>query len=182
MILQEGKPLFTSDWTGIWHALLTFGTVIGVLGAIIVKWGQSADSKRLEQAEKSRDQIAHDLNELGIKVDKIDKSCIERTTQQDELRSRLDRNEIVMQGMLTTDGELKAKLDTLTLQNVGLQRDMTTLINESGARIMENVTGLRVEIAELRAAKQERDAIAPLMERFVQSLNDSAQRRGPGGK
>jgi hypothetical protein len=134
-----------------------------VIVGVIVKWGQSTDSKHM-------DQMQTDLDGIGTKINRIDAGCIEQTTKLDELKSRMDRNDLVVQGLATVDGEFKAKLDELARQSSGLQRDMTSLITESSARIMESIGNLKVDLARLQAAKEERDnTILPMMENLMKA-------------
>lgn len=173
MLLFQGKdPLFSNDWAGAMKAGIAFGGTLLVLAGVIVKWGQGRFQKELEMTEEAQKKTADDLTALGRKVDDIDKGCIEQTARTGEMRSRIDKQEIVMQAVLTQQGEFKAGIAALHQQNVELQRDITTLITESGRQVNTSIQALALDLRELQAGAKERDRIGENLEKFFRNMRD----------
>lgn len=160
-------PFFSSDWNGLWHIAVTFGTMTLLLGGIIVKWGQGRFQKELEMSEDANKKTADDVTNLGIKVDKIDRGCIEETARTAELRSRLDKQDIVQQNVLTMQGKFEAGIAALHAQNTELQRDITTLITDTAGRTNLAVQALAIDLARLDSAAKERERMGT-----VQAIRD----------
>lgn len=175
-MLQTSQPLFSNDLAGAVKAGIAFGGTLLVLSGVIVKWGQGRFQKELEMAEEAQKKTADDLTALGKKVDDLDKGCIEETARTGEMRSRLDRQDLILQGVLTQQGEFKAGITALHAQSVELQRDMTTLITESGRQVNTSIQSLALDLARLEAAAKERDRMSEVIDRFMRAA------RGDGGE
>lgn len=171
--MQSGAPFFTSDVEGFLKVVGIFGGMLTVIIGVIVKWGQSHETAQLKNLEDVDKALAHDLNALGLKVDTLNQDCIKRTTVQDGFEVRLSRMDVTIQQILVVQGEFKSGIEMLRSQGVELQRDMTSLIMESGRRIETSVQQVAVEVAELRAARQERDRLSQSLEQFVRGIRDT---------
>jgi chromosome segregation ATPase len=180
------KPLFTNDWEGIRNTAIVFGTMLLTIIGAIVKWGQSTDTKRMDVMDKritdlKQDSdnkivdVQKDITELGKKLDRLDKDCIERDTEFNGLTSRVDRHDQTLENVMTSIGEFKGQIAALTAQSVNLQRDMTATITESSRQIETSINGLRIEVATMRAAKQERDALTPLFQQMMANIKQGGQ-------
>jgi hypothetical protein len=158
--VQSNQPFLTNDLQG---ALKFFGSLMA-LGAltigVFIKWGQSRFSEDIKDSKT-------DITNLGIKVDTIDKGCIEQTARVSELSSRQDKTEVILQQVISTQGEHKSGIAGLQHQLTSLQHDMTILITSSSKAISDDVHALALKVERLDASKEERDRIGRVLEKML---------------
>lgn len=114
---QSTGPFFSNDIAGMVKVALTFGGSLLIFSAIVVKWGQSMFSKRLEKLET-------DLNNLGTNVNSIKLDCTGSTAKHGELKERFDRKEVIVDGLLKDLGQTEALVRSVEKQEEGLQREL----------------------------------------------------------
>jgi uncharacterized protein YoxC len=163
-VIQADQPFFGNNLEG---ALKFFGSLIafgGLIIGIVVKMGQTKFAEDIKEAKL-------DITNLGIKVDGIDKGCIEQTAKLTECNRRVDRQEVLLQGVIATQGEQKAGIEGINRQMTSLQSDMTALITSSSKAISDDVHNLALKVERLGASKDERDRIGLVLEKILTKKN-----------
>lgn len=175
-MIQTSAPFFSNDIAGIVKLVVSLGALGGGVILTFIRWGQSKfadDIKDLKGEYKELTERADktasltELNALGARVNEIDRGCIEQATLVSELRSRLDRYDVLLQQIVSQQGENKAGVATLRDQGTSLQHDMTVLITESSSRVQASVHDLALKVEGLRAGREERDRLGAIFERFI---------------
>lgn len=182
-MFQSKDPFFSNDLMGGLKLLGSLGALGAVIIGVFVRWGQSKftedvkDMKHrqgeLEDALKSLAPVK-DLNQLGERVNEIDRGCIEQTTNLRTLTTRVDRQEVMLQQIIASQGEQKAGITLLQNQGTALQHEMTMMIMESGARIQNLVQELALKVERLDASKGERDRMGLILERLLNQRDGKA--------
>lgn len=168
--MQANTPFFGNNIEGVlkfFGSLVAFG---GLIIGIVVRMGQSKFATDIKEAKD-------DVTNLGKKVDAIDKGCIAQATKQVECDRRVDRIDIVIQGVLATQGEQKAGIEGINRQMTSLQSDMTALITSSAKAISDDVHELALKVERLDASKGERDRIGIVLEKLLERM--SSDNRSP---
>jgi|SRR3954468_8846838 len=149
-------PFFTNDFVGLIKIVLVFGSMIGTMIALVVRLstGKFRDDVRDTQA---------DVTALGKKVDNMAKDFAAEQKQSETVRIEVKQHATEIGNIREAQGEVRAGLEALRSANVELQRDITSAITESGARLADQITLIRVEVARL----QERDRLADQIGRIV---------------
>lgn len=175
-VIQAGAPFFSNDIAGVIKLAVSLGALGGAVILTFVKWGQSKFAEDIKDTKAGLKDITEQVNKtatmaevnaLGSRVNDIDRGCIEQAALAMELRSRVDRHEVLLQQMVSQQGENRAGIAALRDQGTSLQHDMTMLITESSSRVQTSVHDLALKVESLRAGREERDRLGAIFERFI---------------
>lgn len=166
--MQSNQPFFTNDATGVIKLITALGAFAGLLIAVIVKWGQSGFSKRLDKVES-------DVDGIGNKADGVKTDCIQAATKHDELRARMDRREGVIDAMLHDVGELVAGQRLLERADTNLSRDIQTFIVTALKERDDKIEQMGKEIVDIRATIREREASRALLKEILDRTGGSSK-------
>jgi chromosome segregation ATPase len=164
--LQSPAPFFTNDIQGFLKLVGTFGSIVLLTAGIFVKWGQSAFAKRLDKVET-------DLNGVGGRIASLETGCASSNAKHEELRSRIDRREVVLDNLLIDMGKHDASILSTEKLCHGLQGSFIIMMNDALADRDKQITELRIALGKLESKLEERESSrAILKELLTQRKND----------
>lgn len=141
--MQANQPFFSNDLAGTLKVIGIFGTMLATTIGFVVKLTTSKysdDTKTLKI----------DLDNIGKKVDNIDKSCIEQTAKNNIFAARLERHDAVQEQILREQGKQEATLASVEKQNTQLQIDLMSLISENSRIHQKEESELKVNVGRLQ--------------------------------
>jgi prefoldin subunit 5 len=154
--MQSSAPFFSNDLTGVIKLIVSLGSMIAIVTGVVVKWGQSALMKQL-------DKLEHDMDEIGKKLNRTDETCTKSSTRHEELRTRFDRKESVIEGLLVTQGKQEASIKSASdLVNVN-QNSVIVMLNDQMRERDKEITALKVEIGKLQERNETRTIVKELL-------------------
>lgn len=164
--MPTSAPFFSNDLPGLIKILATFGTMLGVLIAVVVRLSQSRYAKEQETQEARITDLAKDLDNLGGKLNDVNTECTRRATDHAALANRVSAIEIEGHGIQRQLGELREGVGGLRTQNNQLMQDITTLIIESAKHTNDSVHAIALDVRGL----QERDRLAVMLEQLLKKV------------
>lgn len=157
-------PFFSNDLPGLLKVVATFGTMLAVIIGLVVKLTQSA------YVEKLREQQIQ-IDGLGERVNRDEANCTRLNEAMRQLELVVERHTQNHTQTSGTLGELRATLHEQGKQNEDLHRDITQTIMETGARVGENVTSVRLDVARLQEQNRVTEALTALTRAVEKQTN-----------